>query len=126
MRTMVEFDVGGTGYCLPVDEARAVRSTAGMVSLPDPGPHVAGLLSGDPPLTVVAPFGPDGELIIVLEVEDLVYGLLVHTVPGLLRIDETAIRKAPRGQQREILSGSITVEGHLLLVADPTAMAAGL
>ena len=123
---MVEFDVGGTGYCVPVDAARAVRTAVGMVSLPDPGPHVAGLLSGDPPLTVVAPFGLDGQRIIVLEAEDVVYGLLVHTVTGLLHIDETAVRAAPRGQQREIVSGSITVAGHLLLVADPTAMAVGL
>ena len=123
---MVEFRVGGTDYCLPVDEARAVRSSEGMIALPAPRPHVAGLLAGDPPLTVVAPFGSDGRWVIVVEVEDVVYGLLVDTVAGLRRVDETDLRDAPLGQHREILSGSVTVDGHLLLVTDPVAMAVGL
>ena len=126
MRTMVVFTVSGTDYCLPVDAARAVRSNAGMIALPAPREHVAGLLAGDPPLTVVAPFGCDGERVIVVEVEDLVYGLLVDTVAGLRRVDETVLRAAPRGQRREIVSGSITVDGHLLLVTDPVAMAVGI
>jgi chemotaxis signal transduction protein len=126
MRTMVEFSVSGTDYCLPVEAARAVRSNVGMIALPAPRPHVAGLLAGDPPLTVVAPFGRDGQRVIVLEVDDLVYGLLVDTVAGLRRVDETAVRAAPRGQHREIVSGSITIDGHLLLLTDPAAMAVGL
>jgi chemotaxis signal transduction protein len=123
---MVEFSVSGTDYCLPVDAARAVRSNVGMIALPAPRPHVAGLLAGDPPLTVVAPFGSDGERVIVVEVQDLVYGVLVDSVAGLRRIDETAVRAAPRGQHREIVCGSVTIDGHLLLVTDPVAMSVGI
>jgi hypothetical protein len=36
------------------------------------------------------------------------------------------VRAAPRGQHREIVSGSITIDGHLLLLTDPAAMAVGL
>jgi chemotaxis signal transduction protein len=123
---MIGFSVSGTDYCLPVDAARAVRSNVGMIALPAPRPHVAGLLPGDPPLTVVAPFGRDGELVIVVEAEDLVYGLLVDTVAGLVRVDETTVRAAPRGQEQEIVSGSVAIDGHQVLVADPAAMAVGM
>jgi chemotaxis signal transduction protein len=126
VRTVVQFTVAGTEYCLPVDATRAVRSSAGMIALPGPRPHVAGLLAGDPPLTVVSPFGPDGQRIIVVQAGDLAYGLLVDTVSGLRHIDETRIRAAPRGQQQELVSGTIDVDGQLVLVTDATAMAVGI
>lgn len=126
MRTMVQFSVGGSDYCLPVDATRAVRSAAGLIALPGPVPDVAGLLTGDPPLTVLSPFGGGGKRIIVVQVGDLMYGLLVETVTGLRRVDETHIRAAPRGQRRKLVSGSIDIDGQLVLVTDPAAMAVGI
>jgi chemotaxis signal transduction protein len=126
MRTVLQFTMSGTEYCLPVDSTRAVRSAAGMIALPAPSAQVAGLIAGDPPLTVVSPFGMDGQRIIVVQAGDLVYGLLVDVVTGLRRIDETCVRAAPRGQDREIICGTIDVDGQLLLLTDPTAMAAGI
>ncbi len=126
MRTMVQFLVGGAAYCLPVEDTRAVRSAAGMIALPAPGPNVAGLLPGDPPLTVLSPFGADGKHIIVMQTGDVRYGLLVEGVTGLRRVDEADIRAAPRGQDQELISGSINIDGQLVLVTDPTAVAAGI
>jgi chemotaxis signal transduction protein len=126
LRTVVQFSVGGTEYCLAVDATRAVRSSAGIIALPVPRPHVAGLLTGDPPLTVVSPFGPDGQRVIVVQAGDLAYGLLVDAVSGLRQIDETCIRAAPRGQRQELVSGTIDVDGQLVLVTDATAMAVGI
>jgi chemotaxis signal transduction protein len=126
MRTMVQFLVRGACYCLPVEAARAVRSSAGMIPLPAPGPNVAGLLPGDPPLTVLSPFGSEGEHIIVMQTGELRYGLLVEGVTGLRQIDEADIRPAPRGQGRELICGSIDIDGQLVLLTDPAAVAAGI
>jgi chemotaxis signal transduction protein len=122
MRTMVEFQAGGVSYCLPVEATRAVRSTVGMVALPAPGTNVAGLLPGDPPLTVITPFGSEGQHVIVLQVKDQVCGLLVDSVTGLRRVDENDIRPAPRGQETELVSGSIVIDGQMVLLADAGAV----
>jgi chemotaxis signal transduction protein len=126
MKTMVQFEVSGSAYCLPVEATRAVRSSVGMVALPAPRPNVAGLLPGDPPLTVMQPLGPGGHHIIVMQVGDVRFGLLVEAVTGLRRIDETAIREAPRGQDQELVSGSIDIDGRLVLLTDPLAVAVGI
>jgi chemotaxis signal transduction protein len=126
MRTVIEFRASGEAYCLPVEAARAVRSARGLVALPAPSADVAGLLPGDPPLTVMSPFRSEGDHVIVLSVDGLQYGLLVDTVIGLRRVDEADIRPAPRGQHRELVSGSVTIDGNLVLVTNPKALAAGL
>jgi chemotaxis signal transduction protein len=126
MKTMVEFQVAGGSYCLPVEAARAVRSAVGMVALPAAKPNVAGLLPGDPPLTVMASLGSAGRHILVLEVADQRFGLLVDAVTGLCRVDESTIRKAPRGQGTDLISGTVSVDGRLVLMTDPTLVAAGI
>jgi chemotaxis signal transduction protein len=126
MRTLVQFRVCGGSYCLPVESARAVRSAAGMISLPAPSANVAGLLPGDPPLTVMSPFGSDGDHIIVLQVGDVACGLLVDTVTGLRNVADTDVRAAPRGQDRELICGSVSIDGQLVLLTDAAAVAAGV
>ncbi|MDX6296640.1 MAG: purine-binding chemotaxis protein CheW [Nocardioidaceae bacterium] len=122
MRTVVEFQASGATYCLPVEATRAVRSAAGMIALPAPRPHVAGLLPGDPPLTVMSPFGSAGQHVIVLYVGDTTYGLLVENVTGLRHVDDADLRPAPTGQQRELVCGSVTINGQLVLLANPSAV----
>jgi chemotaxis signal transduction protein len=94
-----------------------------MVALPAPAQNVAGLLPGDPPLTVLAPYGTYGEHVIVMHVDDQDCGLLVESVTGLRRIDEDDIRPAPRGQETAIVAGSIVIDGEMVLVVDPRAIA---
>jgi chemotaxis signal transduction protein len=126
MKTMVKFTAAGATYCLPVEVTRAVRSSFGMITLPDPNANVAGLLPGDPPLTVVSPFGSGGGHILVLHVADKTYGLLVDSVTGLQKVDEADIRPAPHGQHRELVSGSVTIDGQLVLLTDPAAAGVGV
>ena len=126
MKTMVYFRVSRGDYCIPVDVTRAVRSASGLIPLPAPRSHVAGIIPGDPPLTVSSILGTHGDHVIVIEAEDKTYGLLVEAVTGLRRINEADIRAAPTGQDRQLISGSIATNGHLFLVADPAAMAAEL
>ncbi len=124
MKTMVEFRMAGASYCLPVEATRAVRSSVGMVTMPASSPKVAGLLPGDPPLTVMAPLGLDGHHVIVMEVANQRFGLLVDTVTGLRRVDESDIREAPSGQQSKLISGTVSIGGQLVLLADPSEVAA--
>ena len=98
MTTMVCFTAAGAAYCMPVEATRAVRRTTGMVTLPAARPDVAGLIPGDPPLTVLAPLGAGGTHILVVEIADHTFGLQVDTVTGLRRIADADIRPAPHGQ----------------------------
>ncbi len=126
MKTMVQFEVSGSAYCLPVESTRAVRSSVGMVALPAPRPNVAGLLPGDPPLTVMQPLGPGGHQIIVMQVGRCAVRPPGRGGDGIARIDETTIREAPRGQDQELVSGSIDIDGRLVLLTDPLAVAVGI
>jgi chemotaxis signal transduction protein len=122
MMTVVCFHSVGTAYCLPVEDARAVRSAVGLISLPAAGPDVAGVIPGDPPISVVSPLGPGGTKILVLEVAGRSFGVLVDAVTGLRRIDETEIRPPPDGQERRLVSGTLDFDGRLVFVADPRVL----
>jgi len=124
--TMVCFTAAGGAYCLPVDATRGVRRSAGLLTLPGAGPEVAGVLPGDPPLTVLSSFGPGGEHILVVESGSTVFGLRVDAVTGLRPVVDAEIRPAPPGQDRSLVCGTVQDAGALLMVADADALAARL
>ena len=123
MTTMVCFTAAGAAYCMPVEATRAVRRTTGMITLPAARPDVAGLIPGDPPLTVLAPLGTGGSHILIVEIAEHTFGLQVDTVSGLRRIDDADIRAAPQGQDQTLISGTIDTGGDLVMVTDPSALA---
>jgi chemotaxis signal transduction protein len=124
---MVCFRAAGAAYCMPVEATRAVRPATGMVLLPSARPDVAGLIAGDPPLTVISPLGSplgaSGGHILVVQAGDTTFGLLVDAVSGLRRIDDADIRLAPQGQDRALVSGTVDADGDMILVADAEALA---
>jgi chemotaxis signal transduction protein len=122
--TVVCFRAGETRYCVPVEAARAVRTTSGMVTLPQARAAVAGVIQGDPPLTVLTPFDATGEKVLVLESAGKVFGVLVDEVPGLARIADARIGHAPHGQGGELVSGTLEAEGELVLLLRPDALVA--
>lgn len=127
MTIMVCFTAAGTEYCLPVQATRSVRRSDGMIALPDPGPDVAGILPGDPPLTVISPLRAHGTHILVIEAAGRLVGLLVDEVTGLKRIEDTDIGPAPGGQGRSLICGTVATDGgRLVLVADAVALAGRL
>jgi hypothetical protein len=123
---MVYFEAAGARYCLPVQATRSVRIADGLIALPDPACDVTGIIPGDPPLTVISPLRSKGLHVLVIEAGGKSFGLLVDAVTGLRRIDDGEIRPAPQGQDRPLISGTLDTDGHLVLVADPTALAARL
>ena len=126
MTKMVRFQSSGATYCLPVAATRAVRVSTGMVTLPAPGTDVAGIIPGNPPLTVIAPLGTGGTQILVIEADDKTFGLLVDTVIGLQQIADCDIHPAPSGQDRPLICGTVESGSELVLVADPAALAGRL
>jgi len=126
MTTMVCFQAAGAAYCLPLEAARSVCRSDALVRLPDPAADVAGIIPGDPPLTVISPLHADGRHILVIEAGDTTFGLLVDLVTGLQRFEDGAIRPAPQGQSRPLVSGTLDADNHLVLVADPLALAGRL
>jgi len=130
MTTVVCFEAGGDAYCLPVESTRGVRRADGIVSLPAPRADVAGIVAGDPPLTVIATLGRSRRgsgQILVIETADKTFGLLVDAVTGLRRIDPSRVNDAPDGQaEQPLVSGTIDVDGRLLLIADADAIGARL
>jgi chemotaxis signal transduction protein len=126
MTTMVCFRADGASYCLPVEATRAVRPASGIVALPAARPDIAGIIPGQPPMTVTSVLGTSGSQILVIESGGTTFGLLVDAVTGLRRIDAAKIYPSPTGQDRALISGTIDDEGELVLVADPVALAARL
>lgn len=126
MTTMVCFTAAGAAYCMPVTATRAVRRTTGMITLPAARPDVAGLIPGDPPLTVISPLGTGGTHILIVETAEHTFGLQVDEVTGLRRVDDTEIHPAPQGQDQTLILGTIESGGELVMVTNPCALAARL
>lgn len=126
MTTMVCFHSAGADYCIPVQATRAVRLASDMIPLPAPGPDIAGIIAGDPPLTVISPLGTGGAQVLVLEAGQKTFGLLVDAVTGLQRISASQISAPPDGQHRRLVSGTITSGGHVILMTDPNELAGQL
>jgi chemotaxis signal transduction protein len=126
MMTMVIFRSAGAAYAIPVQVTRAVRPADGMVALPAPASDVAGIIPGDPPLTVISPLGSGGTHVLVLEADSKTFGLLVDEVTGLIRLADVGVCQAPRGQARPFISGTIDDDGQLVLIADARALAGRL
>jgi chemotaxis signal transduction protein len=123
---MVCFESGGVAYCVPVGATRSVRPASGIVALPAPRPDIAGMIPGQPPMTVISALGTTGSQILVMETGGLTFGLLVDTVTGLRRVADADIHPAPDGQDRALVSGTIDSSGDLVFVTDPDAIAARL
>jgi chemotaxis signal transduction protein len=97
-----------------------------MIALPSPSPDIAGILPGEPPLTVMSPLGTDGTHVLVVEAGKRTFGLLVDAVTGLQRINDTEISAPPAGQNRPLVCGTINTGNQLVLVTDPNALAGRL
>jgi chemotaxis signal transduction protein len=126
MTTMVCFRTGGTTYCLPVQATRAVCATTGLTMLPSARPGVAGILPGEPPLTVLNSLGTGGSHILVIHTDERRFGLLVDAVTELCTVEDDRVGPAPGGQSQQLVSGTVERNGQLLLIADPEALAGEL
>jgi chemotaxis signal transduction protein len=126
MSTLVCFRTGDGNFALPVEVTVAVRTATGLVPLPGSRPDVAGVLPGDPPLTVLTTFGRGSDRVLVIRSGQDEYGLLVEEVTGLREVTPDEIGPAPVGQDHGLVTGVVQRDGGLVLLADPVALAGRL
>lgn len=124
MRTLVLFVAGEATYAVPIESTGGVLEHEGVAPLPAPLPDVIGLLrtaTGDP-LPVLAPFGADGEHVLVMDAGEGRFGLVVDHVVGIRRVSRTTIGPAPAGQQVAVVAGVVRTEDVEALLLDPAAL----
>ena len=126
MKTVVHFRTGSGRYCIDVEAAVAVRPAADLVTLPDPGPDVAGVFPAEHPVSVLSVLGTGSGQVLLLRSGDETFGLLVEAVTGLARVEDDAIGDAPEGQAHALICGVLDGPEGLILMADPGALAARL
>ena len=126
MRTMVCFRTAEGRFALPIESTLSVTTTEGLVNLPAPRADVIGVLPRDPPLSVLASLGSGGTHVLVLVEQGMQYGLQVEEVLGVRRFDDDLVGPAPKGQQSELISGTVGGAEELTLIVDASALAARL
>ena len=126
MRTMVCFRTAEGRFALPIESTLSVTTIEGLVNLPSPRADVIGVLPSDPPLSVLASLGRGGNHILVLVSQGVRYGLQVLEVFGVQRFADEQVGPPPKGQEGELISGTVGEADELTLVVDPTVLAARL
>lgn len=126
MKTMVCFRTAQGQFALPVESTLSVRNMDGLVDLPAPRDDVVGVLPGDPPLSVLSSLGAGGDHVLVVVDDEVRYGLHVLEVLGVRRFDDDQIGPPPHGQRGGLISGTVSDDDELVLVADAHALAARL
>ena len=126
INTMVCFRTSTGSFAVPVGSTRAVRSASGLVPLPEQRVDIAGVLPGQPPITVLAILGAGGEFVLVLTSGSIDYGLQVLEVKGVERVDNAQVGPAPYGQDRTLITGTLYGSDDLVLILDPDKMATRL
>lgn len=126
MKTMLCFRTSRGRFALPIEATVSVTTTDGLVDLPSPRADVIGMLPGDPPLTVLSSLGNGGRHVLVVESHSTRYGLHVLEVLGVQRFDDGEFGPPPKGQQGELISGTLGGADELTLVVDPEILEAEL
>jgi chemotaxis signal transduction protein len=126
MRTVVHFRTSGGRYCVAVEATLGVRRASELVPLPAPRPGVLGILPAENPITVLSVLGAGQGYVLVLASGEHTFGLMVDEVTGLSRLNDAEIGNAPDGQDETFISGVISRDDGVILVADPAALAGRL
>lgn len=124
---MVRFRTPRGEFALPVEHVTEVRRADDLVLLPSPRDGIAGVIrQGDGVLTVLSVLGEPGQHVVVVQVDDARFGLLVEEVTAIRPVDEGDVGPAPRGQESAGVSAAIVEPDSIVLVLDPVALRARL
>jgi chemotaxis signal transduction protein len=126
MKAMVCFTTSQGRFAIPIEATLSVTTTDQLAHLPTPRADVVGVLPGDPPITVLATFGTEGQRVVVAVSDGLRFGLQVIEVVGVRHFDDDQIGPPPAGQEGELISGMVRGSDELTLVVDANALAARL
>ena len=124
MTTIVRVRTPDGDYALPVDRVREVRSVGGLTPLPEARDGVAGLLHlGSTTITVLSLLASEGAHVVVIDVDDVTFGLLVDEVAGVEQVADDAVGPSPAGQGRVMVDGVLTTADGVVLRLDVSALA---
>jgi chemotaxis signal transduction protein len=116
MTTVLVFRAGVLRYAVDVDAVRGVRRSTGLEAIPSL-PDIAGVLPGDPPLTVLSPFGDAHGPVVVCEAGGSTFGVLADEVHGLVDLPAEAV--TPVGRDAPGLIGGVAQDADgVVLVAN--------
>ena len=124
MTQVLVFRSGDGRYAVPVEHCREVRPATEVTPLPTLAEDVVGVLRWrDRTLSVIAPLGPGGTHVVVLDTGAEPFGLLVDSVLGVERFDAGGVGDAPRGQRHPLVGGTAaSAGGELLFLVDVGAV----
>src|SRR5204862_2274341 len=95
--------------------------------LPEARDGVAGLLPlGGNTITVLSLLSRAGAHVVVIEVDELTFGLLVDEVTGVERVADDAVGPSPVGQDRPMVDGVLMTTDGVVLRLDVSALATWL
>jgi chemotaxis signal transduction protein len=123
--SVLVFRNGDGDYAVPIEHCREVRPAAEVIPLPTLEGEVIGVLRWNGmALSVVAPLGPGGAHVIVLDAGGEPFALLVDHVVGIERLDDGSVGEAPRGQGDALIGGTVAAatRSALLFVVDAAAI----
>jgi chemotaxis signal transduction protein len=124
---MVRFRTPRGEFALPVEQVTEVRRADDLVLLPSPKEGVAGVIRhGDGVLPVLSVLGEPGQHVVVVQVDDARFGLLVEEVTAIRRVEDGDVGPPPRGQEGAGVSAAIVEPDGIVLVLDPAALRARL
>lgn len=126
MRALVYFRTDRGRFAVPVEATRFVQLLTGLVTVPEQRDDIAGMLPGEPPLTVLTALGEGGDHVLVLETAVARFGLQVREVLGVKRVAEDAMLAAPEGQSDDLFTATVIDDGSLVFVIDTDRLAARL
>jgi chemotaxis signal transduction protein len=118
VKALVCFTSAHGPMAAPVEAVRAVLEHEELTPLPSARPGVAGILRPETDaLPVLDVLAPPGEHVLVLEAGGLRFGLCVTAVTDVIRVDDSAARPAPAGQDEPLVRGLVrTGDGNVQLV----------
>lgn len=123
MTAIVRFSAAAGEYALPVADVAKVRRADAVQPLPEARPGIAGILRhGDDVLTILATLGEGGEHVLVLEADELTFGLLVREVTGVQEVAEDEIAPPPPGQDGTAVAGVLSGSDEVVLLLDARAL----
>lgn len=121
IQAFVRFRSHDSSYIIPVEVVKEVVSVSEIMPLPVPRPGVAGLMQrGKDVITVLSALGEgDDRVIVVIDAEGVLFGLITEEVMGIVRYEQTAIEAAPPGQDEALVEGLMVLPDHVDMLVSP-------
>ena len=120
MTGFVCFDTASGSYAVPVEQSVRVLAAPTVTPLPDPRPHVLGLVDHDGemiPLVAISDAVATGDAhhVLVVDAGERRLAVAAGHVSGVRHITTQEITGPPRGQDQQVITGVVAADGRLVV-----------